>query len=248
MSKYTKYLSEIVASVASGHFSMPLRHCVSCMRPTRFLVSGTESRSIRCLTCKSTAISLSTVAQIQRLALDPSSSAVYELSYHGAVHRYLKQRFARFECSEYFGPTALGERVNGVRNEDVQQLSFPNDTFDLVSCTEVFEHVPDYLAGFSQVCRVLRPQGWFVLTVPFFDAEQTKAICRLTPTGDLQWLQQEEYHDSQVTGVGTVPVFWHHSRHQILDDLRKVGFRTAHLEESRDFVANIPQFVVVAQK
>lgn len=248
MSKYTKYLSEIASSVASGDFAMPTRHCVSCLRPTRFLVSGTESRSIRCLSCKSTAISLSTVAQIQRLPLDPASSAVYELSFHGAVHRYLKQRFASFECSEYFGPSALGERVKGVRNEDVQRLSFADESFDLLSCTEVFEHVPDYLSGFSQVCRVLRPQGWFVLTVPFFEAEQTQAICRVTSSGALQWLQDEEYHDSQVTGVGTVPVFWHHSRHQILDDLRKVGFRTARLEVSRDYVAHIPQFVVVAQK
>lgn len=248
MNKYTKYLTEIVASMAKGDFAMPVRHCASCGRPTRFLVSGQESRSIRCLTCKSTAISLATVAQIQKLLLDPATSAVYELSYHGAVHRYLKQRFASFECSEYFGPPAGGERVNGVRNEDVQRLSFADGSFDLVSCTEVFEHVPDYLAGFSQVCRVLRPGGWFVFTVPFFEAESTQAICRLTPDGKLEWLQGEEYHDSQVTGVGTVPVFWHHSKRQLVSDLLKVGFREARLVESRDFVERIPQFVVVAQK
>ena len=248
MNKYTKYLTEIVASMAKGDFAMPVRHCASCGRPTRFLVSGQESRSIRCLTCKSTAISLATVAQIQKLPLDPATSAVYELSYHGAVHRYLKQRFASFECSEYFGPPAGGERVNGVRNEDVQRLSFADGSFDLVSCTEVFEHVPDYLAGFSQVCRVLRPGGWFVFTVPFFDAESTQAICRLTSDGKLEWLQGEEYHDSQVTGVGTVPVFWHHSKRQLVSDLLKVGFREARLVESRDFVERIPQFVVVAQK
>lgn len=248
VNKYTKYLGEIAASAAAGHFAMPTRACASCGRRTRFLVSGTESRSIRCLSCKSTAISLATVAQIQQLPLDPATSAVYELSYHGAVHRYLKQRFAHFECSEYFGPPAGGVLVNGVRNEDVQKLSFEDGSFDLVSCTEVFEHVPDYLAGFSEVCRVLRPGGWFVFTVPFFDAEATQAICRLTPQGTLQWLGAEEYHDSQVTGVGTVPVFWHHSKRQILEDLRQAGFREARLAESREFVARIPQFVVVAQK
>lgn len=248
MSKYTKYLSEIVTSIAKGEFAMPQRYCRSCMRETRFLVSGTESRSIRCLSCKSTAISLSSLAQIQKLALDPASSAVYELSYHGAVYRYLKQRFPRFECSEYFGPQALGEKVNGVRNEDVQKLSFADDSFDLVSCTEVFEHVPDYLAGFSEVRRVLRPQGWFVMTVPFFDAERTQAICRIGSNGALEWLQEEEYHDSQVTGVGTVPVFWHHSKRQILDDLRQVGFRSASLEQSHEYIKRIPQYVVVAQK
>jgi SAM-dependent methyltransferase len=248
VNKYSKYLAEIAASVASGHFAVPLRHCVSCGRRTRFLVSGPESRSIRCLACKSTAISLATVLQIQKLALDPATSAVYELSFHGAVHRYLKHRFGRFECSEYFGPPAGGERVNGVRNEDVQNLSFDDGCFDLVSCTEVFEHVPDYLAGFKEVFRVLRPGGWFVLTVPFFDSATTKAICRIAEDGRLQWIGDEEYHDSQVTGVGTVPVFWHHSKRQILDDLRLTGFRDSRLEESRDYVESNPQFVVVAQK
>jgi len=248
VNKYTQYLFEIFASLASGKFSMPLRPCVSCGRTTRFLVTGTESRSIRCLTCRSTAISLSALSQIQRLSLNPATSAVYELSFHGAVHRYLQQRFAKFECSEYFGPPAGGELVNGVRNEDVQRLSFKDGTFDLVSCTEVFEHVPNYLAGFSEVCRVLRPQGWFVLTVPFFDTDHTQAICHLTKEGKLQWLDHEEYHDSQVTGVGSVPVFWHHSKRQILEDLRKMGFREARLEESRDYVARSPQLVVVAQK
>lgn len=248
MNKYTKYLAEIAASAVAGRFAMPILTCVSCERKTRFLISGTESRSIRCLRCKSTGISLAAVAQIQKLPLDSATSAVYELSFHGAVHRYLRQRFTRFEFSEYFGPPAGGVLVNGVRNEDVQKLSFEDRCFDLVSCTEVFEHVPDYLAGFSEVFRVIRTGGWFVFTVPFFDDESTQAICRLTPQGTLQWLGAEEYHDSQVTGVGTVPVFWHHSKGQILEDLRKVGFREARLVESRDFVSRIPQFVVVAQK
>jgi SAM-dependent methyltransferase len=248
VNKYTQYLSEIVGSIAKGDFAMPVRYCVSCLRQKRFLVSGSESRSIRCLTCKSTAISLATVGLIQSLPLDPVRSAVYELSYHGAVHRYLKQRFASFECSEYFGPPAGGEQVNGVRNEDVQRLSFADSIFDLVSCTEVFEHVPDYLAGFGQVSRVLRPGGWFVFTVPFFDAESTQAVCRLTTNGKLEWLLEEEYHDSQITGVGTVPVFWHHSKRQLLSELRQIGFREARLVETHDFVERIPQFVVLAQK
>ena len=248
MNKYTKYMTEIISSVISGDFALPIRYCVSCERKTFFLISGTESRSIRCLRCKSTGISLATVTLIKSLPLDSSTSAVYELSFHGAVYRYLKQRFAHFECSEYFGSPAGGLKFKGVRNEDVQKLSFDEGCFDLVSCTEVFEHVPDYHAGFSEVFRVLKPGGWFVFTVPFFDAESTQPICRLTPHGSLQWLANEEYHDSQVSGVGTVPVFWHHSKSQILDDLQEAGFPEARLVESRDFTSRIPQFVVVAKK
>lgn len=248
MNKYVKYLSEIATSIGNGSFALPRRDCVSCGQRRLFLVSGRESRSIRCLSCKSTAISLATMTQIQRLPLEPATSSVYELSYHGAVFRYLKGRFANFQFSEYFGPPAGGAMVNGVRNEDVQKLSFGPALFDLVSSTEVFEHVPDYMAGFSEVCRVLRPGGWFVFTVPFFDAPETRAICKLTADGKLQWLGAEEFHDSQVTGVATVPVFWHHSKQQILRDLKHVGFSEAQLVESRDFSDRVPQLVVVARR
>lgn len=248
MNKYTKYLSEILASVRDGSFALLRRHCASCQRRTVFLVSGLESRSIRCLSCKSTAISLATVTQIARLSLDRAQSAVYELSYHGAVFRYLEGRFANFHFSEYFGPPAGGAEVNGVRNEDVQKLSFGPAMFDLVSSTEVFEHVPDYLAGFAEVARVLRPGGWFVFTVPFFDAPDTERVCKLSADGKLDWVGREEYHDSQVTGVASVPVFWHHAKQQLVRDLMQVGFREAELVRSSEYSERVPQHVVVARR
>jgi SAM-dependent methyltransferase len=248
VNKYSKYLSEIAASVRDGSFAARRCHCASCGTRTLFMISGLESRSIRCLTCKSTAISLSTMAQIERLPLDPARSAVYELSYHGAVFRYLKGRFANFQFSEYFGPPAGGVEVDGVRNEDVQKLSFGDAMFDLVSSTEVFEHVPNYMAGFAEVARVLRPGGWFVFTVPFFDTPETEQVCRLSPAGGLEWLGRQEYHDSQVTGVASVPVFWRHSKQQLVRDLKQVGFREADLVRSEEFGERTPQFVVLARR
>lgn len=170
------------------------------------------------------------------------------MSYHGAVYRYLQGQFPNFHFSEYFGPPAGGVFVNGVRNEDVQRLSFEPETFHLVSSTEVFEHVPDYMAGFAEVHRVLRPGGWFVFTVPFFDAERTKAVGELTADGRINWLGEAEYHDSQVTGVGSVPVFWHHSMHQLPRDLLSVGFSYAEVVRTSDYSDRVVQHVVVARR
>jgi SAM-dependent methyltransferase len=248
MKKYFFYVGEIIGAVLKGEFDLPECFCVFCSRPTRFLVSGRESRSIRCFSCKATAISLATITQVQKLKLSPSESVVYELSYHGAVYRYLAENFTNFECSEYFSAYPKGERVNGVRNEDVQSLTFGDESFDLVTSTEVFEHVPNYLAGFSEVCRVLRGGGWFVFTVPLYDSVLTKQICKLMPDGRLEWLESEEYHDSRVTGTRSVPVFWHHSKRQVVSDLLKCGFRYAKVQASNDYVNSIPQFVVVARK
>ena len=49
---------------------------------------------------------------------------------------------------------------------DVRSLPFPEESFDLVLCTEVIEHTPDPRAAVAELCRVLAPGGTLLLTVP----------------------------------------------------------------------------------
>lgn len=50
---------------------------------------------------------------------------------------------------------------------DVNQgLQFPNESFDLVWCTEVIEHLDDPVFFREEVIRVLKPNGRLVLTTP----------------------------------------------------------------------------------
>jgi len=46
---------------------------------------------------------------------------------------------------------------------NVEELNFPDDTFDLVTARMVFHHVGDCPLGVSEVWRVLKPGGRFVL-------------------------------------------------------------------------------------
>jgi len=47
-------------------------------------------------------------------------------------------------------------------------LEMPTDAkFDLVVCTEVLEHVPDPVASFELLSRLVKPNGYILITVPF---------------------------------------------------------------------------------
>jgi hypothetical protein len=61
--------------------------------------------------------------------------------------------------SEYFDDMARGEYKNGIRSEDLQNLSFEDNNFDCVIALDVFEHIPDPFKAFSEVRRILKKGG-----------------------------------------------------------------------------------------
>jgi len=49
---------------------------------------------------------------------------------------------------------------------DAAHLPFKDQTFDVVICREVIEHVPDADATFQEIKRVLRSEGYLLITTP----------------------------------------------------------------------------------
>jgi SAM-dependent methyltransferase len=221
MRRYFSYFKEIALSFFLGNLSFKKFWCPYCKKNVFFISLGKDAYKNRCLNCGSSLISLSVIRAIK--SLPPRAfNSTYELSFHGAVFDFLKKSSKNFTYSEFF-PSSRLRFVGGVRNEDVQKLTFTSERFDLITSTEVFEHVPEYLKGFKEIYRVLKKNGTFCFTVPIF--ESAEPICKIGNKGKLIWLSDREYHGSRLTGNNSVPVFWHHSKKQILADLIKVGFK-----------------------
>jgi SAM-dependent methyltransferase len=57
---------------------------------------------------------------------------------------------------------------------DVQKINFGDNTFDIVICCHVIEHVADDRAAMREIYRVLKPKGFAVLQVPLaIDMDKT---------------------------------------------------------------------------
>ena len=116
--------------------------------------------------------------------------------------------------------------ARGIRHEDVTALTFADQSFDIVGSFEVMEHVPDYVAGLKEMYRVLKPGGHLLATFPFrADLPQTLVRARLTADGGIEHLLEPEFHGDPLSEDGVL--CFYHFGWDILDDLRKAGFRDA---------------------
>lgn len=52
----------------------------------------------------------------------------------------------------------------------LEDLPYPDGSFDVVTCLDVIEHIDDDERAISEVCRVIRPGGLLALTVPAFQS------------------------------------------------------------------------------
>ncbi|ELZ14966.1 methyltransferase type 11 [Haloterrigena salina JCM 13891] len=90
---------------------------------------------------------------------------------------------------------------------DALRLPFEDGSFDVVCCTEVLEHIPDYEAALDELRRVCAPGGTLAVSVP---REGPERVC---------WALSEEYH--QVEG-GHVRIF---DRDELRAAIERRGFR-----------------------
>ena len=200
----------------------------------------------RCLHCLSTPIHRAVGSMVAVTGL-PRDAGVYELSSRGALVRYLRHRFDRLYVSEFFDDLPPGESRHGVPCQDVQELRLPDGSFDLVTSTEVFEHVPDDRRGFREVHRVLRPGGRFIFTVPLRDGGETLERATLAADGTIIHLIPPEFHSDRIRGGRKVLAFRTYGR-DICARLAEAGFQSAirTVEEPRHGISG--QSVIVAMR
>lgn len=200
--------------------------CPGC-GPSLLLRLGSDEMLVRCLRCRGTPVHLSLLAALAAHVGRLADIDAYELSTTGAVLRHLQRHCRSVATSEYLEGVPPGGSRNGVRCEDVQQLSFAAGSFDLCTSTEVFEHVPDDRAGLRELHRVLRPGGRLLLTVPM--SGQAATVERARRDGPrIEHLLPPAYHGDRINGPGSVLVYRDYGR-DIVARAHAAGFRQAGL-------------------
>ncbi len=90
--------------------------------------------------------------------------------YEAALRGPFVQRLGKLPgyVNSYYRPELEngGYGDDGVRSEDLTDLTFDDEQFDLILTTDVMEHLPEIEKAMAETLRVLRPGGCHVFTIP----------------------------------------------------------------------------------
>jgi SAM-dependent methyltransferase len=144
---------------ASGKLYCPI--CQSNVR--RFLPAGKASRAnARCPICGS----------LERHRLDwllfAKKTDLFDGSpktmLHVAPEKFLSARFRRLKNLNYLSADLSNPRA--MVQMDITNINYPDNTFSVIYCSHVLEHVQNDRKAIAELYRVLRQDGWAVLQVP----------------------------------------------------------------------------------
>ena len=120
---------------------------------------------------------------------------------------FLAERCPGYSMSHFLPDVPPGTVRAGVRCENLEALTFADETFDLFVTQDVFEHLFNPDVALREIMRVLKPGGAHVFTAP-----KHKHVVRSYPRarlvdGRVELLMEEVYHGNPI-GDGRSLVTW----------------------------------------
>ena len=155
-----------------------------------------------------------------------SSIRVAEINAAGDLHTTLS-KLKNLSYSEY------GSADPAIPSEDLQNLSYKDETFDLVITSDVLEHVPDYIQALAEIRRILRPNAYHIFTVPIIRNKIGTVKRAELINGQVHHILTPSYHGAESDNKNDFLVF-----HEFGDDFVKtcsdVGFSVSSVSDPRN--------------
>lgn len=150
---------------------------------------------------------------------------IYNTEAKGALHDQLS-KMKSYICSEFFDESyKSGDIVNGIMHQDLMQLSFNDESIDIIVSSDVLEHVPNPYQAHREIFRVLKRGGRHIFTVPFHQKDfldDHRAV--KDQSGRVHLLKKPVYHLDPLrpNGILVYNIF----SLEMLIKLSEIGFRT----------------------
>lgn len=141
-----------------------------------------------------------------------NNKVVAEINSCGVLHEILKKipelKYSEYESSD-----------NNIPHEDLQNLTYANDSIDYIFTSDVVEHVPNPDKAFSEIHRTLKVGGTYIMSTPVLMDRNTRQRSHIED-GKVVHLLSPSYHGS---GEPDYHV-WNEFGIDLIHRIRNVGF------------------------
>jgi SAM-dependent methyltransferase len=153
-------------------------YCSTCGQDVTFIARDSWLRDhYRCSNCGSIPRERALMQAVETYFPNWRTLVVHESSpANRAANMRLSQECSQYIPSQFFSDRERGSITGRLRCENLEALTFADESIDLHVTQDVLEHVFHPSKVFSEIARTLKPGGAHIFTVPIVNKHKPSAL------------------------------------------------------------------------
>ena len=190
--------------------------CPVCQSMTTFSTQHIWLRDFYiCTKCKSLPRDRQIFKIIYKQNINFDIDSVLELS---PGNNHIKNIFKNYKGSFYYPDKEKGSVVDGFYNEDIQNMTFDDNTFDIVIHEDVFEHIFNPVEAIKEIYRILKVGGKSIFCFPIYENLDKNVVrAKIDDAGNVSYILKPMFHGNPIDNDGALVVYEY--GHEILNML-----------------------------
>jgi hypothetical protein len=185
-------------------------YCVICEQQTVFYEYDPWLRdNYRCIKCGSIPRNRALINTLNTFYPGWKDLEIHESSPGGPVSEFFRRNAHHYSSSHYYTDIPRGKYKGVFRSEDLTEMTFERESFDVFITSDVFEHVFEPENAFKEIARILKPGGAHIFTMPWYPNLPISEKRAHIMNGQIQHLKDPVYHGNPIDEKGSlVTIDW----------------------------------------
>jgi len=182
-------------------------YCFCCEKRTKFVALNDWFRDYyQCSSCGSIPRERALMYCVEKFFPGWRESVIHESSpSRRRASLKLRKQAGKYIPSQFYTDIEPGKWFKGACSENLESMTFDDNSIDLHVTQDVMEHVFHPDRAFREIARTLRPGGAHIFTVPLVNKDRPTEVCAtLGADGCVAHLREPEYHINPVSRQGAL--------------------------------------------
>jgi ubiquinone/menaquinone biosynthesis C-methylase UbiE len=118
--------------------------------------------------------------------------SVLDFSPYRCLYRKIKEESDAGGRFKYQSSDISGDFIAEL-NLDITDTRLPDETYNLIICYHVLEHIEDDLKAMKEFFRIMKKNGYGIIQTPFKEGETYEDSSKTTPEERLKYFGQEDH-------------------------------------------------------